>query len=183
MRQNDTLRRAGSNRASPRPFPHSRPNTLTENGFLCRNGLLARDSQDTGGNPQHGDPDMNKFTPLLASLMLALGVSTVAVAQSAPQGGTPAATRSAPKSSDFSDADVKKFASVQPTIESIREEYSKRLLDVNDPEKAAKLQTEAVQRMVDTVNEAGLEVETYNGIAIALQSDADLRMRVESAMR
>lgn len=126
---------------------------------------------------------MNKLTPLLASLLLAFGVSTVAVAQSAPpQQAAPQAAEQAPQSSDFSDEDVEKFAEVQPTIETIRQEYSKRLLDVNDPDQAARLQNEAVQRMVDTVNEIGLEVETYNGIAIALQSDADLRMRVESMM-
>src|SRR5690606_8089916 len=106
-----------------------------------------------------------------------------ALAQSAaqPQPAAPAA-QSAQQSSDFSEDDGKKFAEVQPTIETIRKDYSQRLLDVNDPEQAAKLQTEAVQHMVDTVNKAGLEVETYNGIAIALQSDADLRMRVESMM-
>ncbi len=126
---------------------------------------------------------MTKLTPLLASLLLAMGVSTGALAQSAaqPQPAAPAA-QSAQQSSDFSEDDVKKFAEVQPTIETIRKDYSQRLLDVNDPQQAAKLQTEAVQHMVDTVNKAGLEVETYNGIAIALQSDADLRMRVESMM-
>jgi C-terminal processing protease CtpA/Prc len=125
---------------------------------------------------------MTKLTPLLASLLLAMGVSTGALAQSAaqPQPAAPAA-QSAQQSSDFSEDDVKKFAEVQPTIETIRKDYSQRLLDVNDPQQAAKLQTEAVQHMVDTVK-AGLEVETYNGIAIALQSDADLRMRVESMM-
>lgn len=128
---------------------------------------------------------MNKITPLLASLMLAFGVSTAAFAQSAPppQQGAPAAqAQPAPQSSDFTDDDLEKFAEVQPTIETIRADYSQRLLDVNDPEQAASLQTEAVQQMVDKVNEVGLEVETYNGIAVALQSDTDLRTRVESMM-
>lgn len=129
---------------------------------------------------------MNKITPLLASLMLAFGVSTAAFAQSAPppQQGAPAAqpAQPAPQSSDFTDEDLEKFAEVQPTIETIRADYSQRLLDVNDPEQAASLQTEAVQEMVEKVNEAGLEVETYNGIAVALQSDPELRTRVESMM-
>lgn len=126
---------------------------------------------------------MTKITPLLASLMLAFGVSTTAFAQSAPppQQGAPAA-QSAPQSTNFSDAELEKFAEVQPTIETIRADYSQRLLDVNDPEKAASLQTEAVEEMVETVTEAGLEVETYNSIAVALQSDPRLRTRVESMM-
>lgn len=126
---------------------------------------------------------MNKLTPLLASLLLAFGMSSTAMAQSAPPAEqTAPATQPAPQSADFSDDDVQKFAEAQPTIETIRAEYSQRLLDVNDPEEAARLQTEAVQQMVDTVTEIGLEVETYNGIAIALQTDPELRMRVESMM-
>ncbi|MDX5363346.1 MAG: DUF4168 domain-containing protein [Pseudazoarcus pumilus] len=125
---------------------------------------------------------MNKLTPILASLVLAFGVSGTALAQSAPQQPAPAAAPSTPKAADFSDEDVQKFAEVQPTIEGIRQEYSQRLLDVNDPEQAAKLQNEAVQEMVEKVNEIGLEVGTYNGIAVALQSDPDLRMRIESMM-
>lgn len=126
---------------------------------------------------------MNKLTPLLASLLLAFGMSSAAMAQSAPPAEqTAPATQPAPQSADFSDEEVQKFAEAQPTIETIRAEYSQRLLDANDPEVAARLQTEAVQQMVDTVTQAGLEVETYNSIAIALQSDPELRMRVESMM-
>lgn len=129
---------------------------------------------------------MNKLTPLLASMLLAFGISGAAVAQSvspadntppaAQQGEAPAAT------TEFTDQDVEKFAEVQPAIEEIRAEYSQRLLDVNDPDEAARLQSEAVERMVETVNEADLAVETYNGIAIALQSDTELRSRVESML-
>jgi hypothetical protein len=125
---------------------------------------------------------MKKLTPILASLMLAFGMSSFAVAQSAPPQGSAPATQAEPGSASFTDEDVQKFAEVQPTIETIRSDYSQRLLEVNDPEKAAELQSEAVQEMVSTVNEVGLDVETYNGIAIALQSDPNLRMRVESLM-
>lgn len=127
---------------------------------------------------------MNKLTPLLASLLLAFGLSGAALAQNAAPAQDAAATQgaAAAPAASFSDEEVKKFAEVQPTIETIRAEYSQRLLDVNDPEEAASLQTEAVDRMVETVNAIDLPVETYNSIAIALQSDNELRMRVESMM-
>lgn len=129
---------------------------------------------------------MNKLTPLLASLLLAFGLSGAALAQNAApapaQGAAATQGAAAAPAASFSDEEVKKFAEVQPTIETIRAEYSQRLLDVNDPEEAASLQTEAVDRMVETVNAIDLPVETYNGIAIALQSDNELRMRVESMM-
>lgn len=125
-----------------------------------------------------------QLTPLMFGLMLAFGAST-AMAQGAPnQGaaGAPPAAQPAPAQKSFSDEEIQKFADVQPEIEAIRSEYSERLQDVSDPEQAATLQNEAVEKMVESVNQEGLEVETYNSIAIALQSDTDLRERVENAM-
>ncbi|MBA4742330.1 MAG: DUF4168 domain-containing protein [Azoarcus sp.] len=135
-----------------------------------------------------------QLTPLMFALMLAFGASS-AMAQGAPnqgapnqgapnQGatGAPPAAQPAPTQKSFSDEEIQQFADVQPEIESIRSEYSERLQDVPDPEQAATLQNEAVEKMVETVKEEGLDVETYNSIAIALQSDTELRERVESAM-
>ena len=126
-----------------------------------------------------------QLTPLMFALMLAFGAST-AMAQGTPaQNGTGAqgtASMPQPQQTSFSDEEIQKFADVQPEIEAIRSEYSERLQDVSDPQQAATLQNEAVEKMVESVNEEGLEVETYNSIAIALQSDTELRQRVESAM-
>jgi hypothetical protein len=136
--------------------------------------------------PLKGGFTMKQLTPLMFGLMLAFGVSTTAMAQGAPaQDGTGAEATAAmpqPQEANFSEQDIQKFADVQPAIESIRVEYSERLQEVSDPQEAAALQNEAVEKMVETVNEEGLEVETYNSIAIALQNDASLRERVEAAM-
>jgi len=114
---------------------------------------------DAGGAPQGGGaPDAGGAPPA--------------------QGGMPGEQQAA----DFDDEDIQTFADVQPEIESIRQEYADRLQEADDPEQAAELQNEAGEKMVDTVTDAGLDVETYNNIAIALQSDAELRERVESKM-
>jgi len=114
---------------------------------------------DAGGAPQGGGaPDAGGAPPA--------------------QGGMPGEQQAA----DFDDEDIQTFAEVQPEIEEIREDYASQLQDADDPERAAELQNEAGQKMVDTVTDAGLEVETYNNIAIALQSDAELREDVESRM-
>lgn len=128
---------------------------------------------------------MKRLTPLMFGLMLAFGVSGTAMAQGAPAQedyGPAQQGMEAPAAANFADEDIEKFADVQPEIESIRAEYSQRLQDVDDPEQAAELQNEAGQLMVDTVVDAGLEVETYNNIAIALQSDPELRDRVQSML-
>lgn len=126
---------------------------------------------------------MKKLTPLMFSLMLAFGIAGVANAQSAPANAQPAQQQGmAAEQASFTDEQVEKFAETQPAIEAIRADYSQRLLDVNDPERAAQLQNEAVEQMVETVTEAGLEVETYNRIALTLQSDPQLRERIESML-
>ena len=146
---------------------------------------------------------MKRLTPLMFGLAMAFGMSGAAIAQGsydapdqgagaqggAPdaggaQGGAPAqgGMPGAAETPDFSEEDLQAFADVQPEIESIRAEYAERLQEASDPEEAAELQNEAGQKMVDTVTDAGLEVETYNNIAIAVQSDAELRERIESKM-
>ena len=83
---------------------------------------------------------------------------------------------------DFSDADLQKFADVQDDLEGIRSEYSGRLESTEDPDQAAQLQQEASQKMVQTVQETGLDVETYSNIALAIQSDPELRDKVQSML-
>lgn len=82
-------------------------------------------------------------------------------------------------SMDFSDADLQKFVTVQDALDGIREDYSKRLETIDDQDTAMQLQQEAGQLMVEAVQDEGLDVETYNTIAMALQMDESLRQRVE----
>lgn len=85
-------------------------------------------------------------------------------------------------SMDFSDADLQKFVTVQDALDDIREDYSKRLETTSDQDAAIELQQEAGQLMVEAVQSEGLDVETYNTIAMALQMDESLRERVERMM-
>ena len=128
---------------------------------------------------------MKRLTPLMFGLLLAFGVSGTALAQGSygqGQDQAPATQGMAPETQEFSETDVEKFAEVQPEIEGIRAEYSQRLEGVSDAEKAAQLQNEAGQLMVEAVTDAGLEVETDNNIAIALQTNEALRERVQSML-
>lgn len=148
---------------------------------------------------------MKRLTPLMCSLVLALGIPAAAMAQApgapaqgspaqgggpAPQGGAPGAgaqsapgqapsAQPAPARASFSDEEIEDFVEVQPEIEEIRADYSERLVGVTDQEEAAELQSEALEKMVKTVESNGLDVDTYNSIAVTLQSDTELRERVE----
>lgn len=120
-----------------------------------------------------------KVTSLMA-LLMAFGMSSLAFAE---QPATAPAQSEAPAAAaDFSNADLEKFANVQGDLEDIRGEYSTKLENAGDPDQAAELQQEASQAMVQVVQDAGMNVETYSNIALALQTDAQLRDKVQSMM-
>ncbi|WP_151669786.1 DUF4168 domain-containing protein [Nitrincola schmidtii] len=79
---------------------------------------------------------------------------------------------------EFTETDLQTFAAVQGDLDTVRAEYSARLEAASDQEQAAQLQQEASIMMIQAVEAAGMEVETYNEIALALQSDPALRDRV-----
>lgn len=124
-----------------------------------------------------------KKTALLTSLLMALGLSTSALAeQGYDNPGQAAPVPEAAPSTDFSENDLQKFADVQGDLEEIRSEYSGRLESTEDPDQAAQLQQEASQKMVQTVQDKGLNVETYSNIALAIQTDPKLRDKVQSML-
>lgn len=101
--------------------------------------------------------------------------------QQAPQGqGAAPAQEQVP--TNFSDSEIEKFVAAQDDLETIRQEYSGKLEGTEDPDKAAELQQEASEKMVTVVQDEGLDVETYSNIALAVQSDPELREKVEGMM-
>lgn len=118
-----------------------------------------------------------------STLLLALGLSSVLYANEGQTNSTqaPTAPQTLPATA-ISDSDLEKFAAVQGDLESIRQEYSVKLENTNDPEQAAALQQEAAQTMVQAVQSTGLKVDTYTQIAQTVNSDPALRVRVMKMM-
>ncbi|MDP3272036.1 DUF4168 domain-containing protein [Limnobacter sp.] len=121
-----------------------------------------------------------------ALIAASLGLSSAAFAQQA--GSTPgqpapaAPTAPAEPAANFNNADLEKFAKVQGPLQEIRNEYSQKVQSTQEPEQAAQLQQEATGKMMEVVQDSGLEVQTYNQIAVALQSDPELQAKVKSMM-
>ncbi|MFK7160072.1 DUF4168 domain-containing protein [Marinospirillum sp. MEB164] len=82
----------------------------------------------------------------------------------------------------FQDQQLEQFVAVQPELAEIRQDYSQRLESLEDPAQAQALEQEAIQLMVEAVEEQGLDIELYNSIAMAVQSNPELRERIESMM-
>ena len=123
---------------------------------------------------------MKKLTALFVAAFLFTGASFYATAQQ--QGAQQGMPQQQQMNMDFSNTELQKFVAVQPALEEIREDFTQRLEAVGDQEAANRLQQEAGQLMVEAVEQQGLDVDTYNNIAMALQSNEELRERVEGMM-
>lgn len=124
---------------------------------------------------------MNNLKTLTAAVAFAtfgLGAPAVmAQAEGAPQQqyqqGQPAAA-------PISDDNLKKFVEADKDVAELRDEFSEKLSKAEDQEEAQKLQLEAQEKMVEAVQDADLDVATYNEIATRMQTDPELQQRAES---
>lgn len=83
---------------------------------------------------------------------------------------------------NFDDAELQKFVSAQEGINDIRDEYMQKIESAGDQEEAQKLQQEANEQMISTIEDEDLNVETYNEIATAYNSDPETRERIDEMM-
>lgn len=79
---------------------------------------------------------------------------------------------------DVTDAELVRFANAMGAVNNIREQYSQRIQESADAEKAQQLQQEAIDRMTTAVEDTGMSVDDYNSIATALRDDQQLMERL-----
>lgn len=86
----------------------------------------------------------------------------------------------------YSDAQLKKFVLAQKHIAALREEYQQRIesADANaDSDTSAEdLRDKANLEMASIIEEQGLDVETYNEMATAYNSEPRVRNRIDALM-
>ncbi len=87
---------------------------------------------------------------------------------------------------DLSDEDIDTFVEAFVSVQEVREDFADRLQEAEDETEAQEMQQEAQDEMVSAVEDAGMSVEEYNEVAMALQNDPELMQEVqeqaESAM-
>ncbi|OOC10248.1 DUF4168 domain-containing protein [Thioalkalivibrio halophilus] len=102
-----------------------------------------------------------------------------------PEGGGAPMQQQAPEV-DLSDEDIDTFVEAFVGVQEVREDFSQRLQEAEDETQAQQMQQEAQDEMVAAVEDAGMTVEEYNEVAMALQNDPELMQEVqqqaESAM-
>lgn len=85
----------------------------------------------------------------------------------------------------YSDAQLKKFVLAQKHIATLREEYEQRIenTDATDADASTEdILEEANIRMASIIEEQGLDVETYNEMATAYNSEPRVRNRIDALM-
>lgn len=117
-------------------------------------------------------------TSKLFAALIALTFSLAAVAQE-QQGQQ----MQQPETIEVSDQQLEQFADAQIEIAGIQQDFSSRLQQVEDPEKAQELQRQANEEMTTAVEDAGLDVESFNQIAMAIQNSPELQQQLTEMLQ
>lgn len=110
------------------------------------------------------------FTTALFAATFAFATAGMAQQQGAQQ---------PPQDVDVSKSELESFSEARTAITEIQQDYSQRLQGADDPEKANSLQQEANEEMISAVEETGLDVESFNTIAMAIQNDPKLQQQLQ----
>lgn len=129
---------------------------------------------------------IRKSIAIAAAIGLGAGAFAAAPAfaqqgQQGQQGYAPQQQQSTAKSSDFSDAQVKKFSQAQQNVQKIAQKWQDKIQNASDKEAAMKYRQKASQSMVKAVKKTGLSVSDYNKISRAAATDQDLVKRIQQA--
>ena len=117
----------------------------------------------------------NRASLMMFALILSFGLTAAMAQQSQMQ--------QPPADIDVSDQQLEQFADAQVSIIEIQQDFSERLQGVEDPERAQELQVQANEEMTSAVDEAGLDVESFNTIAMAIQNDPELQQRLTEMLQ
>ncbi|MEX2479849.1 MAG: DUF4168 domain-containing protein [Gammaproteobacteria bacterium] len=117
----------------------------------------------------------------LSALVAVLAVAPIQ-AQEAANTPPPKAAEAAAATQAYGDATLRQFAKATQKVAEIRNEYSAKIGNTQDQNKAQELQQEAHGKMVDAITGSDLDLPTYNAIAEQIARDTQLEERVKGFM-
>lgn len=125
---------------------------------------------------------MQRMTALFSAALLTAGLMSAqaAFAQQDPaQDPAVAPEQQAAPAQDFSDEQLQQFADASQEIAMISQEYTERLQAAEDEASQQEVRMEANDRMVEVVEDSGLDVDTFNAIGHSIQQDPEMMQRVQ----
>ena len=128
---------------------------------------------------------MTKLKTLTTAIAFAtFGMTaTAAMAQQAPAPQTSAPAQQFEQgqaAAPLTDGELKKFVKANEEVAQIRDEFSQKLNQEQDQQKAQELQMQAQEEMMKAVEKHDLDAPTYNAIAARLQTDPELQDRASA---
>ena len=120
--------------------------------------------------------DLKKLIAAVSLVTLGLSASAVMAQNGAPTADGDLA-RQQQDQDMISDAELKKFIHASDEVYKIREEYTERFNNAKDQPIAQQLQKEAQDKMLNAVENAGLDTESYNQLAQRVQTSPELQQR------
>lgn len=116
---------------------------------------------------------MRKLIIAASTSIALMGFTAGAVAQDAP-----APQQQAQPQERVSDAKLQQVVSAMSEVRAISGKYAEAFQNADDATKAQEIQQKAQQEMIDAVSESGLSTDEYNTIVQRLQTDEQLRERM-----
>lgn len=124
--------------------------------------------------------DLKKLIAAVSFVTLGLSASAVMAQNGAPTSSGDLARHQQQQGQDMtSDAELKKFIHASEEVSKIREEYTERFNNAKDQPIAQQLQKEAQDKMLNAVENAGLDTESYNQLAQRVQTSPELQQRLQ----
>ena len=126
---------------------------------------------------------MNKLKTLTAAITFAtFGMGATAAMAQAPQAAPATAEQAATgqQAGSVSDGDLKSFVKANQDVSKVRDEFTQKLNEESDQEKAQQLQMQAQEKMLEAVKSNDMDPLTYNAIASRIQTDTELQERASA---
>ena len=122
---------------------------------------------------------MKRMTTLFSAALLSAGLMAATAHAQQDPAASPEQPQAAAPAMDFSDDQLQQFADASQEIAVISQEYTERLHAAEDEAAQQEVRMEANDKMVEVVEDSGLDVDTFNAIGQAIQQDPELMQRVQ----
>jgi len=123
---------------------------------------------------------MQRMTALFSAALLSLGFAATQVqAQDDAASNNAEQAQATATAQDFSDQQLQQFADASQEIAVISQEYTQELQAAEGEQAQQDVRMEANDKMVEAVEQSGLDVDTFNAIGQAIQQDPDMMQRVQ----
>lgn len=122
---------------------------------------------------------MKRMTALFSAALLSAGLMSVTAQAQQDPAAAPTQSQATAPATDFSDEQLQQFVEASEEIVVISQEYTERLQTADDEASMQEVQMEANDKMIEVVEDSGLNVDTFNDIGQAVQQDPELMQRVQ----